>query len=172
MRFPAARFPAYVLTLALTGAALAAVTLPDAAPASPEDKVVAAGRLRLAGRTMSCGRVPTLMSHTFWDYGGADKDRRRIILNPTKLKELPEAVRLYVYAHECGHQRYGPREIKADCYAVQRGVREGWLNAGGMDQICEFIIPHPPDWVHPPGQKRCRTMRACFGKAKPPSAKR
>jgi hypothetical protein len=174
MQPKAARFPNPVLTLALAGVMLAlAVSLPPGAgQAAPEDKVIAAGRLKLAGRTMSCRGTPTLLSYTFWDYAGADKDNRRIILNPKKLEGLPEAVRLYVYAHECGHHIYGTRETRADCYAVQRGVREGWLDRHGMDQVCEFIVPHAPDWVHPPGPKRCRLMRACFDKAKPPSARR
>jgi len=135
-----------------------------------KEKVVAAGTLKLAGRRMSCGRTPTLLSHTFWDYGGAKKGM--IILNPTRMEGLSDAVRLYVYAHECGHQIYGPREIRADCYAVERGKREGWLDSDGMGEICAFLAPKPGDWVHPPGPKRCEIMRACFDKAKPASARR
>lgn len=138
--------------------------------ASPNEKVVAAGTLKLAGRRMSCGRTPTLISHSFWDYGGAKKGM--IILNPTKLEDLSKSVRLFVYAHECGHQVYGPREIRADCYAVERGKREGWLDDTGMNEVCSFISPLPGDWVHPPGPKRCEIMRACYAKAKPASAKR
>lgn len=148
------------LALALAGAALALVPRPESLQATPEDKVVAAGKLRLAGRVMSCGRTPTLMSPTFWDYGGARKGQ--IILNPIKLAELAEPVRLWVYAHECGHQIYGAGEIRADCYAVRRGRREGWLDAAGMKQVCEFLKDHPGDWVHPPGPKRCREMTQCF----------
>lgn len=136
----------------------------------PKGKVVAAGTLNIAGRRMSCGRTPTLISETFWDYGGAKKGM--IILNPTKMNGLSDAVRLYVYAHECGHQVYGPREIRADCYAVERGKREGWLKEEGMEEVCSFITPHPGDWIHPPGPKRCEIMRACYDKAKGPSAKR
>lgn len=138
--------------------------------AAPREKVVAAGTLNLAGRRMSCGRTPTLISHSFWDYGGAKKGM--IILNPTKLEDLSESVRLYVYAHECGHQVYGPREIRADCYAVERGKREGWLDEAGMNDVCSFISAHPGDWVHPPGPKRCEIMRACYNKAKPGRASR
>ena len=148
------------------------LTVPATPPieAAPNERIVAPGTLKLAGRRMSCGRTPTLISHTFWDYGGAKKGM--IILNPTKLDGLSDAVRLYVYAHECGHQVYGPRELRADCYAVERGKREGWLDAAGMNDVCAFIEPHPGDWVHPPGPKRCEIMRACFEKAKPRSARR
>lgn len=151
-------------------AAILAVPASEPARAASKEKVVAAGTLTLAGRRMSCGRTPTLISHTFWDYGGAKKGM--IILNPTRMEGLSDAVRLYVYAHECGHQVYGPREIRADCYAVERGKREGWLNDAGMNEVCAFIEPHPGDWVHPPGPKRCEIMRACYDKAKPASARR
>lgn len=127
--------------------------------------MVAPGKLKLAGRYMSCGRTPTLMSHTFWDYGGAKKGM--IILNPSKLEELTDAARLYVYAHECGHQLLGPKETAADCYAVKRGRREGWLTREGMTEICTFLAPHRGDWVHPPGPVRCKIMTKCFDEAKP-----
>ena len=133
--------------------------------ASPKDKLLAPGKLKIAGRYVRCGRTPTLISHSFWDYGGAKKGM--IILNPQKLEGLTDAVRLYVYAHECGHQIFGPRETRADCYAVERGKREGWLTETGMNEICTFLEPHPGDWVHPPGPKRCEIMRKCFAKAKP-----
>lgn len=164
------RFGAAIITAFLVSAALLALIPGEAADATPEDKLIAAGRLKLAGRTMSCGRTPTLVSHTFWDYGGATKGR--IIINPVKLNELPEAVRWWIYAHECGHQIYGPRELKADCYAVQRGRRKGWLTDEGMDQVCEFLKDKPSDWVHPPGPERCQKMRACYARAKPPRASR
>lgn len=138
--------------------------------AAPKEKLLPAGRLKLAGRYMSCGRTPTLMSNSFWDYGGAKKGM--IILNPSKLDGLSEAVRLYVYAHECGHQKYGPKETKADCYAVKRGKRDGWLSGDGMTEICTFLKPHPGDWVHPPGPQRCEIMIKCFDKAKPRRASR
>lgn len=165
MRCGAATLAAILIAVALTVPAT-----PQDARATPEDQVIAAGRLKLAGRTMSCGRTPTLISHTFWDYGGATKGR--IILNPVKLEQLPEAVRWWIYAHECGHQVYGPGELKADCYAVQRGRRKGWLDDAGMNQVCEFLKDKPADWVHPPGPERCAKMRACYAGAKPPSARR
>ncbi len=163
---------ANILTLitASAAAALVAGLLAAGATAASEDRLVAAGKLKLAGRYIACGRTPTQLSSTFWDYGGATKGR--IILNPVKLAELPEAVRLWVYAHECGHQIYGARETRADCYAVQRGRREGWFNLAGMNQVCAFLKDRKGDWVHPPGPKRCTAMVQCFGKSKPPRASR
>lgn len=159
-----------VLLAGLAAAALA-VTLASPAPeAAPEGTVLAPGKLRLAGRIMRCGRTPTRISRSFWDYGGAKKGL--IILNPAKLEGLSAAVQLYVYAHECGHQVYGAREARADCYAVERGKREGWLDGAGLSQICAFLEGYPGDWVHPPGPKRCQIMTKCFNKAKPRRANR
>lgn len=160
------RFGWAVLTaLFLLGAGVAAGFAPGPLRAAPEDKLVAPGKLKLAGRTMRCGSTPTQISSTFWDYGGATKGR--IILNPVKLAGVPEPVRLWVYAHECGHKIYGPRETRADCYAVERGARKGWLTQTGMSQICEFLKDFPGDYVHPPGSQRCEAMHQCFNKAKP-----
>lgn len=156
------------LALALSG--LAWLALPTAPVAAPEDKTIAPGKLKIAGRIMGCGRTPTLISNSFWDYGGAT--RGLIILNRKRLKTLPGAVQLYVYAHECGHQIYGVSEPRADCYAVKRGRREGWLSKRGMEQICHFLKDLPGDHVHPPGPVRCKTMTACYKSAAPQRARR
>lgn len=159
------RIQTAALACLLSAVAIVWTPAPAGLDAAPKEKMLAPGTLKLAGRSMSCGRTPTLISHSFWDYGGAKKGM--IILNPTKLEELTEAARLYVYAHECGHQKFGPKEIKADCYAVERGKREGWLSRTGMTEICSFLAPHRGDWVHPPGPKRCEIMTKCFDEAKP-----
>ncbi len=152
---------------------LAAVLLPGESAGQAQQEIVAAGKLKVAGRTMRCGRTPTLISRRFWDYGGAGgAGRKLIILNPDKLATLPTAVRLYVYAHECGHQIYGASEPRADCYAVRRGKREGWLTAEGMQQICSFLKDHPGDYVHAPGPVRCEKMTKCFDQHKPKRAGR
>lgn len=148
-----------VCLLAAGALALLAFGWPSAA--MPEkDRILAPGRLKVEGRAMRCGGAPTLMSRTFWDYGGSH--RGMIILNPDKLETLAPAVRLFVYAHECGHHIFGASEIKADCYAVQRGRREGWLTQEGLAEICHFFRDHPGDWVHPPGPQRCAYMTRCF----------
>lgn len=133
-------------------------------------KVIAAGKLTLAGRAMRCGGTPTLMSSTFWDFGGSG--RGMIILNPTKLETLPLAVRLFVYEHECGHQILGVNELKADCYAIDKGRRDGWLDAASLSEVCAFFADSPGDWVHPPGPERCRYVTQCFTRAAPPRAGR
>ena len=167
------RFAAPNLLAAMAGVAAmfaAAGLLGASVAAAPGDKMVGPGKLKLGGRFIACGLMPTQLSSTFWDYGGSTKGR--IILNPVKLATLPKQVRLWVYAHECGHQIYGARETRADCYAVQRGRREGWLEQSGLNQICAFLRDHPGDWVHPPGPKRCAAMAQCFRKVRPPRASR
>ena len=74
-------------------------------------------------------------------------------------------MKFYVYYHECGHQFVGRSETGADCFSIQRGVRNGWLDAKGMDQICAFISQLKGDAVHPPGPKRCDLMRQCYAAA-------
>ena len=67
-------------------------------------------------------------------------------------------MKLYIYSHECGHQFVGADEIKADLFAIRRGVKWGWLDALGMEDICLFISQLKGDSVHPPGPQRCETM--------------
>ena len=126
-------------------------------------KLVPHGKLRIAGRSMNCGRRPTVYDPDFIDYGGAYPGF--IILNPRMIKRLPIAVQRYVFAHECGHQFRGGDEAAADCFAVKRGRRQGWLSAKGLDRICHFMMPHVGDSMHPPGPKRCSNMRFCYKNA-------
>jgi len=41
-------------------------------------------------------------------------------------------------------------------------VKSGWLNAAGMNQICDFISELKGDAAHPPGPQRCQLMRQCY----------
>jgi hypothetical protein len=82
-------------------------------------------------------------------------------------------VQLYVYEHECGHQMHGASETRADCYAMQRGRRDGWLTPEGLAEICEVFKGHPTgDSLHPPGPERCAAMTKCFEKAAGPKRAR
>jgi hypothetical protein len=73
-------------------------------------------------------------------------------------------VKLYIYSHECGHQFDGADETKADLFAIWRGVKWGWLDAQGVEDICVFISQLKGDAVHPPGPQRCETMRNYYRK--------
>ncbi|HEX2448988.1 MAG TPA: hypothetical protein VHK26_12535 [Methyloceanibacter sp.] len=85
-----------------------------------------------------------------------------MILHTKKLDRLSTPVKLYLYSHECGHQLVGPDEVKADFFAIRRGMKFGWLNAEGMEDICVFISQLKGDSVHPPGPVRCEKMRKYY----------
>lgn len=125
--------------------------------AGPDVKLVPQGSLKIDGRTVNCGKRPTVLNSNFDSWGGAFPGF--VILNTKKITGLSTAVKLYVYSHECGHQFEGPDETKADLFAIRRGVKWGWLDAVGMEEICTFISTLKGDAVHPPGPQRCETMR-------------
>jgi hypothetical protein len=125
--------------------------------AGPDVKLVPQGTLKIDGRTVSCGKRPTVLNSNFDSWGGAFPGF--LILNTQKITGLSTSVKLYVYSHECGHQFEGPDETKADLFAIRRGVKWGWLDAVGMEEICAFISTLKGDAVHPPGPQRCETMR-------------
>src|SRR5262249_16906460 len=85
-----------------------------------------------------------------------------LILNTKKIQGLSTQVKLYVYNHECGHQFVGASETKADLFAIRRGVKERWLDAQGIEDICTFISRMKGDSAHPPGSQRCETMRSYY----------
>jgi hypothetical protein len=130
--------------------------------AGPDVKVVPHGALKIDGRMVNCGKRPTVLNSNFDSWGGAFPGF--VILNTKKINGLSTAVKLYVYSHECGHQFVGPDETKADLFAIRRGVKWGWLDAVGMEDICTFISTLKGDSVHPPGPERCETMRKYYTK--------
>ena len=81
------------------------------------------------------------------------------------LSEQPDSVRLFVFHHECGHHNVGESELAADCWAVDHGVREGWLDARGLDAVCRSFEDAPETDTHPSGKRRCRNLDKCFATA-------
>jgi hypothetical protein len=128
--------------------------------AGPDAQFVPHGKLKVDGRSLNCGKRPTVLNSNFDSWGGAFPGF--LILNPAKINGLSTAVKLYIYSHECGHQFEGPDETKADLFAIRRGVKWRWLDAQGMEEICIFISTLKGDSVHPPGPKRCEAMRAYY----------
>jgi hypothetical protein len=82
-----------------------------------------------------------------------------VILNSRVIGKVATPVKLWIYSHECGHMFGGPDENKADCFAVQRGKRMGWLTPQGLDQVCTFISAARADSMHVSGPNRCALMR-------------
>ena len=128
--------------------------------AGPDAKIVPSGALKVAGYSPRCGNRPTVLDNALDDYGAAYPGF--VILNPKRMSRLPSAVQLWIHAHECAHQFRGPDEVVADCFAVQRGRRRGWLSPAGIEEICAFISPAEGTWTHFSGAKRCKIMRKCF----------
>jgi len=152
----AARF---VVGLALCLVLLAA-SLEEDAGALEQGKLVAPGRLVVAGRRLSCGATSTLIR----DFEGFAVSSTVIMLNMQALKDLPRPVQWLIYYHECGHILFGPSETAADCYAIRRARREGWLSKQSLEDICAVfnIAGHGP--VHPDPEQRCDQLRQCFAK--------
>ncbi|MEM1306193.1 MAG: hypothetical protein AAGG99_01590 [Pseudomonadota bacterium] len=123
-------------------------------------KLIEPGKLVIDNQSLYCGRRPTVLDPNLDDYGAAFPGF--VILNPNLLARVSTPVKLWIYAHECAHQFRGPDEAIADCFAVQRGRRQGWLTTRGLDQVCAFITPARGSVMHPPGPERCRLMRQCF----------
>ncbi len=149
------------LALFLTLVLLASSALPESnAIALDQGKLVQPGRLVVAGRRLSCGATATLLR----DFEGFAVSSTVIMLNMQALNDLPRPVQWLIYYHECGHILYGPSETAADCYAVRRARREGWLNEKALDDICAVfnIAGHGP--VHPDPEQRCNDLRQCFAK--------
>jgi hypothetical protein len=132
------------------------------AEAGPEAKLIPFNEFKIDGRRVNCGRRPTVLNSNFDSWGGAFPGF--LILNTKKITGLTTPVKLYIYSHECGHQFIGADETKADLFAIRRGVKWGWLDAVGMEDICAFISTLKGDSVHPPGTERCETMRKYYNK--------
>ncbi len=135
------------------------------AKAGPDVKLIEPGKLKIDGHTMVCGKRPTVIDPKFESWGGAYPGY--LILNPARMKGLPTPVKLFVYAHECGHQFIGRDEGAADCFGIKRGRRYGWLGEEGLAQVCDFISKLKSDADHADGPKRCNKMRMCYMDAGP-----
>ena len=160
-RLGAAAGVALLMAASLTGGAAAAPT--------PEEYMAKVGAgatlvpprdLKLDDRKVICGRRPTVLDEKLDDYGAAYPGF--LILNPKLLAKVSTTVKLWIHAHECGHQFRGPDEETADCFAVQRGRRQGWLTPEGLEEVCRFIAPAKGDSMHFSGSHRCEAMRRCY----------
>jgi hypothetical protein len=122
--------------------------------------LVPPGEYKINGSAQTCGHRPTVTDNKLDDYGAAYPGF--LIMNPRLLDRLSPPVKMWIYAHECGHQFRGPDEEAADCFAVQRGRRYGWLTPEGLEEVCQFISPAKSDSMHFSGPERCSAMRKCY----------
>lgn len=120
------------------------------------------GFIELAGRQVSCSNVRTRFDEGLPNLGAAAPDESLMVLNPRLLGRYAKPVQLFVFHHECGHHRVGASELRADCWAVGEGVRNGWLDRNGLAQVCRSFANAPETETHPSGRRRCVNIDRCF----------
>jgi len=126
---------------------------------------VARDGVSVAGRSVSCGNVRTELDVDLPNLGIAVPQARLLVLNPSRMRRFNDTVQLFVFHHECGHHHVGGSELKADCWAVNAGVKAGWLDRPGLDQACRSFGDAPPTPTHPSGARRCANLDRCFAAA-------
>ena len=123
------------------------------------------GGFAIAGRRVRCGNANGALDPRLPNLGVAMPDAGLVVLNPTLLGRQPQVVRLFVFYHECGHHHVGASELGADCWAVGQGVRQGWLDSGGLRQVCRSFRNAPATASHPSGSDRCANVERCLASA-------
>jgi hypothetical protein len=149
--------------LVLVPAALMSIAASCAVCGSAQAEEWVGRSVTLAGRKVSCEKADIMIDRELPSEGGAGDTT--LILNPVMLNKQPPTVRLFVFNHECGHLHVGDSELDADCYAVNHGVREGWLDRKGLDQVCDSFEGAPETDSHPSAKRRCAALDRCFAKA-------
>ncbi|HJZ32116.1 MAG TPA: hypothetical protein VKF35_13465 [Hyphomicrobiaceae bacterium] len=148
-----------LLLLGAYGAPVEAASAQAASPVSLQRD----GTIAVAGRTLKCGSVRNVLDPRLPNLGIASPGV--LVMNPRLLTRQPETVRLFVFHHECGHHHVGGNELKADCWAVGEGVRQGWLDRKGLTQVCRSFGDAPTTATHPSGRDRCSNLDRCFAAA-------
>ena len=122
------------------------------------------GTIDLDGFAANCRNTPIVTDNTFDDHAAAWPQSHFIIVNQKYFAALPKVQKLFTFYHECGHIVGHVSELDADCYGIRAGVRLGWLDQKGLEQLCAYWRPKKGDKVHPPGKLRCQRMIECFKK--------
>jgi hypothetical protein len=73
---------------------------------------------------------------------------------------------MFLYLQFSGHHHVGGSELKADCWAVERGVHDGWFNAAAVADVCRSFGSAPETSTHPSATRRCRNPDRCYASAK------
>jgi hypothetical protein len=123
------------------------------------------GALQIDGRTLRCGNARSKLDAELPNLGMSIPDARLLVFNPMLLGRQTGVVRIFVFHHECGHQHVGASEMGADCWAVRRGVSEGWLEKKSLAQICRSFGNAPASFTHPAAAARCANLDKCFAVA-------
>ena len=135
--------------------------------AGPLIRQLADGSVEIDGRKLNCSPVRTLLNSRLPNLGISIPGERLLVINPAALRRYPESVRLFVFLHECGHHHVGASELKADCWAVEHGVHDGWLNLAAVGEVCRSFGNAPATSTHPSAVRRCRNLDRCYASAMP-----
>ena len=141
--------------------ALAGLMIFAAAPAFAAEGEKA-GEVTIATRTLACNGVDVSYDPSLPSEGASLGPH--LVLNPYLLDEHPEAVRWFVFYHECGHFSGGASELAADRYAMERGLGEGWFDKKVLAQVCQSFGDTPDLPSYPSGRRRCQSLREHFEK--------
>jgi hypothetical protein len=123
-----------------------------------QQRTLNAGALFLSGYQATCGPIQTVVSpinDIAESWGGW------IYVSP-RLFGLPRAQQIFWYTHECGHQIFGSSEVVADCWAVQQGKVQGWLDAIDLKYLLDMVRRLAGDATHAAGQVRAENMQRCY----------
>lgn len=118
------------------------------------------GQFAIDGIPVVCGGLPTIVTPNIPDAG--INNGQAILLNPLVLGRLPTVLKLYVYAHECGHAVVGGNEVGADCWAIRTGRDQGWFPPQAFNLLIEFFQNNHGSLRHPPGAVRVNNMMHCY----------
>lgn len=119
------------------------------------------GTFAIDGIPVNCGPTTTILNPGLPDVAMADGNGN-IILNPAVLNGLPTVLKLYWYAHECGHYHVGANEVAADCWAIRIGRDQGWFPPQAFQDLVQMFWNNPGDMAHPSGMQRVQNMMQCY----------
>jgi len=130
-------------------------------------KINSDGKVEIAGERVKCEDVRIRLDNKLDNLGVSYPEERIIIINPRELSYFEGAVQLFVWAHECGHIiQDGGSEVDADCFAVKKGIDDGWLTRKTMMWVCRSFGNEPANDVYPSGVRRCALAQFCYAKYK------
>lgn len=139
---------------------LSAVAIAAGLISSANAQIYPPGGFAIDGIPVVCGSLPTIVTTNIPD--GAMNNGQAILMNPMVLGRLPTVLKLYVYAHECGHAVVGSNEVGADCWAIRTGRDQGWFPPDAFGLLIEFFRNNPGSLRHPPGPVRVQNMMQCY----------
>jgi hypothetical protein len=118
--------------------------------------------------TFKIDGIPVFCSNTFTVYRnmndvGMNDGQGHIYINPMVLASQPTVLKLFWYAHECGHTMVGSSETGADCWAIKTGKAQGWFPPEAFKTLEEAFANNPGDWTHLPGPARVAAIEKCYG---------